>query len=365
MKGAFTFCRSYDEARCSFRSAARKHGWLTNAIIHPTLLTLRGDPLAVHVSCAGDPDAPHVLVSVSGTHGVEGLVGSAAQTAFIEHLGRHVPQGVRIVMVHAINPWGFDRLSRTNENNVDLNRNFIDWSLANVPDNPDYARIHTSLGQGARPSVTPASPDTASALKQEWGEARYYDAITRGQYTHPDGLMYGGSQREWSNRTLEKLIDEHVNPAAHVAFVDWHSGLGERGQAYFLCFSEPDSPGWQRACNWWGREKIERATAFGSAPTPNYQGLLIQAVERWVAPASFTGAVVEFGTRPYDEMLRAMGCDLQVKYSAFDSGAERLQLHQEFVSAFAPEEAAWQHSVVSQSIKIHGAALRGLEELSR
>ena len=37
-----------------------------------------------------------------------------------------MPEDVAIVLVHALNPFGFAWRRRWNENNVDLNRNFLD-----------------------------------------------------------------------------------------------------------------------------------------------------------------------------------------------------------------------------------------------
>ena len=53
-------------------------------------------------------------------------------------------RGVDVLMLHAINPHGFSHLRRGNEDNVDLNRNFIDWT-APPPGNAAYADLHPAL----------------------------------------------------------------------------------------------------------------------------------------------------------------------------------------------------------------------------
>ena len=60
-------------------------------------------------------------------HGVEALFGSAVQLAFMEQAdGRLAASGGSgVVLIHAINPFGFAWRRRFNENNVDLNRNFL------------------------------------------------------------------------------------------------------------------------------------------------------------------------------------------------------------------------------------------------
>lgn len=47
-------------------------------------------------------------------------------------------------MIHLINPWGTAWSRRVNEDNVDLNRNFVDWKRA-VPRNERYAPLHNAF----------------------------------------------------------------------------------------------------------------------------------------------------------------------------------------------------------------------------
>ena len=58
----------------------------------------------------------------------ENVVGSAVQLAWLSqrHRTLSVPEDAAIVLVHALNPFGFAWRRRWNENKVDLNRNFLD-----------------------------------------------------------------------------------------------------------------------------------------------------------------------------------------------------------------------------------------------
>jgi hypothetical protein len=68
-----------------------------------------------------------VLVTISATHGIEGFCGSGAQTAwYATGAWREIPPDVAQLHLHAVNPHGFAWLRRVNEDNVDLNRNFVD-----------------------------------------------------------------------------------------------------------------------------------------------------------------------------------------------------------------------------------------------
>jgi hypothetical protein len=90
-------------------------------------------------------DAESLLLVCSGTHGNEGFCGSFCQTAFIEEGIIDAWRGaVAVLLVHAVNAYGFSHIRRVTENNVDLNRNFRDFAKP-PPENPRYAEIHELL----------------------------------------------------------------------------------------------------------------------------------------------------------------------------------------------------------------------------
>ena len=95
------------------------------------------EPLTIDVAVLGAATPHSALVLSSGIHGVEGGFGSAVQLAFLEGLARNwrPPEGAALVLLHALNPFGFAWRRRFNEENVDLNRNFLltDQEYAGAP----------------------------------------------------------------------------------------------------------------------------------------------------------------------------------------------------------------------------------------
>lgn len=356
------FAPDYASARARFLAAAARAGARVDVFVNDVATGPGGGSLTTDVAVLGPADAPAALMLVSGTHGPEGFVGSAAQVALLDAIATGVPlPPVRVVLVHAINPYGFAHITRTTENNVDLNRNFIDWS-AGAPGNPAYVELHEALC----PSVwTPEALAAADAARTDWigrnGQDAFVDMTSRGQYTHADGLNYGGTGPEWSNRTLEAIVRRHLSAAARIALIDWHTALGERGQPFFLCFNEPGGPGWERACDWWGRDQVETRGGFGGAARPKYTGLLFHGVQRYAAQADVTGAVIEFGTVDMDEARRALQAD---RWLRFGHGAatdpRRAALREQVREAFSPQSLAWQRSVLGHAIGIQHATLAGL-----
>jgi predicted deacylase len=120
----------YAEARRVFLVAARRRefGLESHSVDgHPDLLT--------DVARLGPLGAAKLLVILSGTHGNEGLAGSAIQRDTIEGLAAllaahgGLPETFALLLVHAVDPWGMARMRRQNARNIDLNRNFRDWSV--------------------------------------------------------------------------------------------------------------------------------------------------------------------------------------------------------------------------------------------
>ena len=106
-----------------------------------------GEPLATQRVWIGDGDADQVLVLLSAVHGVEGFSGSAIQQDLVRRLASGqvmLPQGLAVVLVHAVNPWGFAWCRRVDEQGIDINRNFVDFSQP-PPDNPGYRQLARAL----------------------------------------------------------------------------------------------------------------------------------------------------------------------------------------------------------------------------
>lgn len=349
------YALTYPSAREKFRAAAQA----TGAALYTYPGNANSDKLATDVAYFGNMNAQRRLVAVSGTHGLEGFCGSAVQIAWMKSGGPALlDDNTAVVMIHAINPWGFANLSRTTENNVDLNRNFIDFSKP-LPANPGYHQLHARL--------LPAEWSTegmrnAQAAMDEYesthGRDALFDCLARGQYDYADGLNYGGAQREWPNLILEQIVEEHLAGACKVGFIDWHTGIGEYGEPFFLCFHDSESPLRQQAVRWWGAERIEGAQPHGRA-RPNYQGLLCFGLQQFLGDTPLCGAVIEFGTRGW-HMRRILRLDLWLKFHASGS-QERIDMHRaDLLDAFCPVDEIWRASTIRYGQQFMNEAVAGL-----
>ncbi|WP_249674772.1 DUF2817 domain-containing protein [Pseudomonas abieticivorans] len=242
MTTPFPASPSYRTLRERFLSAASAAGASLTRYAHP-LAGPFGEALSTDVAVLGNPQAKRLLVALSGTHGVEGYYGSDCQSRWLESLaGRTLPDDVAIVMVHLINPWGTAWMRRVNEDNLDLNRNYLDFTQP-LPDNPAYAAVHdlytcASL-QGPKRDAADAR---FAALIDEHGWPGLMSIVEAGQYQFADGLFFGGVGPSWSNRTLRDIIKQHLSHAQEAMTFDLHTGAGAYGHPMLMTITQAPYP---------------------------------------------------------------------------------------------------------------------------
>jgi hypothetical protein len=149
------------------------------------------------------------LIITTGLHGAEGLAGAAAMQRLIEQwLPGIDPSICGLLLIHAVNPWGMRHFRRVNPHNIDLNRNFLDFS-DNLPTNDDYRGLHDFLSpqQPVGPRWGENSALLVSMLKMliEYGFDRVKHATLLGQYQFPRGLFFGGQSLQEESETLIDL----------------------------------------------------------------------------------------------------------------------------------------------------------------
>lgn len=357
------FSPNYAVARAKFLLAAAEADAVVSSYINTVVSAPNGGTLSTDVAVFGPKNAEHALIIISGTHGPECFIGSAAQIALMHEIASGaLTTNTRIILIHAINPWGFANLSRTTENSVDLNRNFIDWSQP-VPANHHYEELHHLL---LMQRDSQEQSHQAQQAIENWisthGKNAYINASMCGQYLHADGVNYGGQHPEWSHHVLQKIIAEHLGEAQKLALIDWHTGIGEHAEPFFLCFNERASEAWDRACHWWGKNNIENLGGFDGAERPKYTGLLFDGIRRFASPAEVTGAVIEFGTLPLKEVYAALHADRKLQGGKVTDPQERRALTHQILEAFCPSSSEWKTQTLKHALHIQRQALNGLKQ---
>ncbi|MFO1327207.1 MAG: M14 family metallopeptidase [Rubrivivax sp.] len=357
MSPVTAFSSDYVQARERFRQAAGAAGATLQVHAMPAQRAPGGEPLSMDVARIGAPGAGRVLIVSSGTHGVEGFCGSGVQVALLRDaplLADLAAHGVALVLVHAVNPYGFAHLHRTNEDNIDLNRNAVDFGRARPP-SADYAELHPDLVPPVWPS--PDADQRIADFVQRRGMDAFRVAVTTGQYTHPDGLFYGGAATSWSVQRLCEVLDTHASQAAQVGWIDVHTGLGPCGHGEKIHAISGDASGLQRARRWWGADVTD--TGEGSSTSVDVSGPCTT-----LAPPRCRGAVtaiaLEVGTQPMESVLLALRADAWRRAHPDAPAATRESIARQLRDAFFVDRDDWKAMVLGQSRVAVLQALRGL-----
>ena len=202
-----SFADSYAEARGKFLAAALDAGARLHTYGRDDLKGSAGEDLACDVAILGPDNAARAALAITGTHGIEGFTGSAVLHRWLTSRRGGQRDDVKIVLVHAINPWAFSHKTRTTENNVDLNRNFIRDNVGYQRENPAYDALAPFLH--IDPSDARRSLAAYRAYKSYLDQHGWHleNEMLEGQYHHPDGLFYAGKEPEWSNRLFRRILD--------------------------------------------------------------------------------------------------------------------------------------------------------------
>ena len=225
-------------ARTRFREVATAAG----GGLHALSLDAKGpkdEELTIDIAWFGSEKPKRVFVHSSGLHGVEAFAGSAIQLQWLERGIPAPPEDGAIVIVHVLNPYGMAWLRRFNENNVDLNRNFLapHEKFAGAPDG--YQKLDGFLNP-----ATPPSRDLfylrGAGLLARYGMAALRQAIAGGQYVNPKGLFFGGARLEQGPAKLQEYVADHLAAVERIVAIDVHTGLGRFGDDALLVDTAPE-----------------------------------------------------------------------------------------------------------------------------
>lgn len=177
----------------------------------------------------------NLIILTTGVHGIEGYIGSVMLDVFFEEIYPDLDTETTGVLVVAnVNPYGMKNYRRYNENNVDLNRNFIeDWNSFDLSSNKEYPKVDKFL------------QPTGKMGNAFWHEVGFYfslakeavftgadtisDALLTGQYEYPTGVYYGGNGDEISTTYLKGVFADCLDGEyENLIHIDIHSGYGPR-----------------------------------------------------------------------------------------------------------------------------------------
>ncbi len=305
-----------------------------------------------------DTEKKNLILITTGVHGIEGYVGAAMLEEFISDILPNLDsETTGIQMVLNVNPYGVKYGRRYNENNVDLNRNFIyDWESHDYDLNTEYPKVadffesESEIGNMALHELGFLGELVGVALTQ--GVETVTNALLTGQYRYDTGVYYGGTEDEKSTKYLKQIFDEALTSGyENIIYVDIHTGYGQRDN--MTIFNSVDDM----------RTEAETIADF------NYETVLAQDSEEYYATVGDTteyfitrskeiapnintfATCFEFGTLG-DDLFASI---LSLKYTVdenrnnfYPTESELTQeiLDQRYLEMFAPTEEEWRQKAI-------------------
>ncbi len=356
------FSTDYWTARSRVRAAVAELGYAQMAYgirvesdhsINVTDLTQTD--LTVDVAIAGAIDPRHTVVISSGLHGVEGFLGSAIQLAFCQsYLTDHpLPADVRLVLIHALNPYGFAARRRWNEANIDLNRNFLLPGELFQGSPPAYPHLDAFLNPPTPPSPWEPYELKAIALILRHGMASLRQTLPVGQYDFPKGLFWGGHQPSQTQQILSQYLPDWIGGAPQVTHLDLHSGLGRWGR-YTLFANQTVAQYYPSFAARFAPAPIERPGA--TQVSYSIRGGLGDWCQAQLPDCAYGFLIAEFGTYNTIRAVQVLRAENQA-YWWGQAGQSYEWTKRQLVEMFAPSSPKWRSHSVLHGLEICRKAL--------
>jgi len=247
---------------------------------------------------------------------------------------------------------------RVNEDNVDLNRNFVDHAKP-YPANKGYDELRDAICPS---EWTPESEARSRKILLDYaakhGEAAMTDAIAAGQYVDPHGVFYGGAKETWSNRNIRAILAPFAATVKLAAFVDLHTGLGPYGFGEIMSNHGAKEPGHFLMKEWWGNE----ATYFDDGTSSSYLvlGDINIGVCQTLSNAKVAGITLEYGTVPKEDMLRSVRADNWLYVHGKVDSPQGREIKAQIRAAFYQEHDDWKQMVAERGHYVLNRMLKSL-----
>jgi Protein of unknown function (DUF2817) len=339
------FSADYFTARSRWKTAATQHGG-------------RLESYPLDALAPSNPAATKALVISSGLHGVEGLFGSAVQLATIEKYVAtdRLPSDLQLVTIHILNPFGCAWYRRWNEDNIDLNRNFLLGKEAYRGFPPDYPKLDRFLNPRSAPSRLEPFLLKSLALIGRYGMSALKNTLPVGQYEFPQGLFFGGTAPSQTQTILAAHLRSWLGAAQQVIHLDLHSGLGKWGTYQLFAEIASDSPRYR-----WLADRFEHLLAL-DADDRAYQprGTLGRWCQTEFADLTYDFMLAEFGTYSMLRVLKALRTENRAHWWDERTDSSYLRAKQELLEVFVPKSDRWRQLALDRGVALCWAGMNAL-----
>ena len=264
-----------------------------------------------------------------------------------------LPADINIVMIHMLNPFGCACYRRWNEDNIDLNRNFLSANETYAGAPLAYRSLDSFLNPPSPPSRFEPFLLNSLALIGRYGMSALKSTLPVGQYEFPQGLFFGGSAPAQAQRILAAHFRSWLGKAQQVIHLDLHSGLGKWGTYQLFAEMNQDTPRYQ-----WLSEHFEYLVALDSGDLV-YQsrGTFGQWCKNEFGDLSYDFLLAEFGTYPILRVLKALRAENRAHLWGKVDDKSYAWAKQELLEAFVPQNSQWRQTTLNLGVDLCLAAI--------
>ena len=313
-----------------------------------------------------------LLVLTSAGHGLEGVTGGAVLRLFMdEFMDAELMADTGVLLLHALNPYGYVAGRRVTEQNIDLNRNASTYPALYQTQNAGYPLVD--------PLINPTGPaDTQAwshrlfvlrALLQisQHGMPMLRQAVKQGQYTEPQGIYYGGQALAPQLAALAPRLVAVLERYPLSMGIDLHTGYGERGRLQVFV-NPPENPGVRK-----GLEAVFKDRSVDWGDGKNVYPVTGD-IASWIGALRKSGAhlpaVLEFGTMDSQTTLGALKSlhltvlENQGVQHGYANVAEQARIQRDFLEMVNPSSPAWRTKVIHDSRTVLRQVVSQLPQVS-
>jgi hypothetical protein len=298
-----------------------------------------------------------ILFLVSGTHGVEGYLGSAAQLLFIKEFLPRL-KGVSVCLIHSLNPFGFKHNRRVNENNVDLNRNSVydERLMLGIPNT-----FFSNVWSDSLLFLKLNRPRKHRLLEV----AKYYSLVFRtilrngvrntinvgmnGQSSYPRSVGFKGVKLEDSLLHLRSFIEEKTQGYDEAFFIDFHSGIGKKYEVRGFTSKSADSQEFSFI-----KALLPNLRSRDNKGVVNHSGSVSDLFLARSHASNNIDLIFEYGTVPLissrlvlDDLAKLNIEENQVFFFGSDKARERIS--KRLKKAYSPKDSTFKKSLVRKT----------------
>ena len=177
--------------------------------------------------------------------------------------------------------------------------------------------------------------------------------MATGQYEHPSGLFFGGSEAAASTRLVQERFWSWTRAAQEVVHLDLHTGLGDYAD-YRLLIEPPHVPdlSWYRA-----RFDPGRVAPVGEDTPYAARGVMGAWLARHAGGRSYRFACLEFGTYASLRVLAALRAENRAHHHSVPGAAAYGRAKRELVECFCPARRLWRRKALGRALEVIGQAI--------